>query len=198
MKKCAACGEIFENNYNFCPVDGAPFGPAGSLAPVFRPTLLEEAHLSRRLAKEVTYLFEQMARAWPEFRRDPGLFTTTQLRSLGAHFKKALRRPYALRAAASALMAVLILVVAVSLLENRKSKGTSLSESEDPMESVLINFLPEAEKKTDPHRQRRGGTRRLTVAKANRILRLPAARAAAEAVCVNSFQHHRGNYRCLP
>jgi len=150
MKKCAACGEIFENNYNFCPVDGEPFGPAGNLATVFRPTLLEEAHLSRRLAREFADLFERMARAWPEFRRDPGLFTTTQLQLLGAHFKKALARPYAFRAAASAFMAVLLLIVAVSLLEHRKSKGTSVSGSDGSVESVLINFLPEAEKKTDP------------------------------------------------
>jgi TonB family protein len=149
MKKCATCGEIFENNYNFCPVDGAPFGPAEDLSPVFRPTLIEEAHLSRRLKREITYLLEQMARAWLEFTRDPGLFTTTQLQLLSAHFKKALARPYALRAAASALMAVLVLIVAVGLLEKRKSKGTSLSESDNDMESVLIDFLPEAEKKTD-------------------------------------------------
>ena len=67
MKKCAACGEIFENNYNFCPVDGEPFDSTGNLATVFRPTLLEEAHLSRRLAREFADLFERMARAWPEF-----------------------------------------------------------------------------------------------------------------------------------
>jgi TonB family protein len=150
MKKCAACGEVFENNYNFCPVDGAPFGSGGDLSPVFRPTLIEEAHLSRRLAREVTYLFVRMARAWPEFRRDPGLFITTHLQLLGGHLKKALARPYALRAAASALMTVLVVIVAVSLLENRKSQGTSLSESDDSLESQLINFLPEADKKTDP------------------------------------------------
>jgi TonB family protein len=152
MKKCDNCGEIFEKDYNFCPVDGAPIASAriGDAVPVFSVSLLEEAHLSRRLGTELTYLFEQIARAWPQFRRDPLRFTSNQLQLFRTGLKKALARPYVLRAFASAFAAVLILVAGVSLLERRKSNGTFVSEVDEQMESVLINLLPESENKTDP------------------------------------------------
>jgi len=83
MKRCKACGENFENQFNFCPVDGTPLVEFAAVTDcVYRPTLLSDETLTRRLAREVAFRFEQLQRAWPNFKADPCNFIKNQFDEL--------------------------------------------------------------------------------------------------------------------
>jgi TonB family protein len=142
MKKCNACGGEFENAFGFCPVDGMLLTarPDFDRKQLFQLTLIDEAHLPRRLANELTLLVLRARKAWPGFRRHPLTFTKSKLSELGHSLNEAVRRPYVLPGMMTAFVAVLALILGVGLLESRISKTDQVSDSYDPSEVTTIDF----------------------------------------------------------
>ena len=141
MKKCNACGEEFQDNFSFCPVDGTLLDPSSrsERAQLFRLTLIEDARLARRLATELAFLLNRIAEVWPQFKEHPIVVTQSQLNELRKALKRAIVRPYALPGATAALVAVFALILSVGLLEKRISKTPDDSE-DDLSEFTIVDF----------------------------------------------------------
>jgi TonB family protein len=105
MKFCATCQEEFADKFSFCPVDGTPLsavptapvataepaaintpaspavnaGHSASAIPTYSHeyhlTIIEDAGLVSRLAKEIGRVKQESALTWPEFKRDPVAFS---------------------------------------------------------------------------------------------------------------------------
>src|ERR1044071_10149752 len=94
MKKCDACGEEFQNQFNFCPVDGASLVlSAVSSALAYRPTIIADALLVRRLTIQVSFLIEELRTAWPKFLADPDAFLKSQIQGSIQLIRRALAQP---------------------------------------------------------------------------------------------------------
>jgi hypothetical protein len=87
MKKCNTCGEEFETNFSFCPIDGTQFESSGPFQ-AFHLTLIEEAPLARRLAAEATFLITRFREAWPSFKQHPITVTTARVNELAGVLKQ--------------------------------------------------------------------------------------------------------------
>ena len=142
MKKCNACGEEFENAFGFCPVDGMLLArPDFDGKQLYQLTLIDEAHLPRRLANELALLVARARKAWPGFRRHPLTFTESKLNELAHSLNEAVRRPYVVPGMMTAFVAVLSLIVGVGVLESRISKTDQASETnDDTAEVTTIDF----------------------------------------------------------
>src|SRR6185312_7806857 len=105
MKFCSTCREEFADKFSFCPVDGTPlsvpvvepeqkvtsepvitdraatpaFAGAAAAATAtrgeFHLTMMDDAGLLGRLAKEIGDVSHEYQLTWPEFKRDPFGFT---------------------------------------------------------------------------------------------------------------------------
>ena len=77
MKRCGACGEEFQNRFNFCPVDGETLIEPEIGAINYSPTIISDVSLARRLLVQLPFLIERLPpvphdRAAPsELRRRP-------------------------------------------------------------------------------------------------------------------------------
>ena len=149
MKKCDTCGEEFETNFSFCPIDGTQFGNVVSAQSSFHLTLIEEAPLPQRLAAEARFLITRFRDAWPPFKQHPITFTTGRLNELARLLRRMAVRPYAVPGAATALAAVLFLILGVLFLDTRISKSADVSEVIDPSEVVTIDFSNESKPESD-------------------------------------------------
>src|SRR6185369_8437412 len=136
MKKCVACGETFEGDFSFCPIDGTAFALATEKI-ALQLTLIEDTHLTRRLATEVAFLAELVRESWPQFTNDPVAFSKSKSIELVTHFSQALRRPYARAGLAASIAGVTLLILSVALVEHRLPKTADL-ESPDDLYKVSI------------------------------------------------------------
>jgi TonB family protein len=147
MKKCEACGESFEDSFSFCPIDGTSFAFSSQTTRPLQLTLIEETHLTRRLATEVTFLAEQISRSWPQFRSDPVAFSKSKSNELVKCFGQTLRRPYARSGFFAAFAGVALLILSVALLEKRTPQTVGLEDPDDLYRvSILDTSSPEAGK----------------------------------------------------
>lgn len=78
MKRCALCGEEFRDEFNFCPVDGETLSVAPGAAPVYRPTIMSDDSLARRLAIQISFLVAECRLVWPRLKADPFQFLRDQ------------------------------------------------------------------------------------------------------------------------
>ena len=167
MKRCNACDQKFADKFSFCPVDGTPLNRlAGALvgresesdpdyrnfgneAPAvryatrseFNVTMISSAGLGRRLATEVSFVIEQLQRAWPDFKRDPiGLGRQAVIES-ARRLKRLVVEPNALAATVTAILLVLSAVLTLILLEHAPKKIRLADQnSEEPVQVVTLNF----------------------------------------------------------
>src|SRR5882762_8118227 len=155
MKFCSTCKEEFADKFSFCPVDGTPLSApvvepevvkvatvrepvrpstpilaaAGSAALVSRGeyhlTMIDDAGLVGRLAKEVTDVAHQYQLTWPEFKRDPFGFTKRSLLGYGQMISKFFANRNVVIAMIVAVLAMAGAVLVVGLLDRSQSAGTS-------------------------------------------------------------------------
>ena len=72
MKRCGACGEEFQNQYKFCPVDGEVLTRTSDVdAFSYSPTIISDDSLGQRLAVQVLFLIELLRVTWSQFKSDP-------------------------------------------------------------------------------------------------------------------------------
>jgi TonB family protein len=141
MKNCEACGESFEDNFSFCPIDGTSFVLSNKITRPLQLTLIEETHLTGRLATELSFLVERIRASWPQFKNHPIAFIKFKSIEIGNYFRQTLRRPYARAGFAAAFAGVALLILSVALLEKRHAKTVAL---EDPDELYRVSTIPAA------------------------------------------------------
>jgi TonB family protein len=137
MKKCVACGETFEDNFSFCPIDGSSFALSLKTQRPLQLTLIEETLLTRRLATEITFLAEQVSEGWPHFKRSPVAFSKSKSIELAKVLALTLSRPYARSGLAAAFIGLALLILSVALLEKRLPK-TAEPKGVDDLYAVAI------------------------------------------------------------
>jgi TonB family protein len=144
MKKCEVCGELFEDNFSFCPIDGASFALSSQITRLLQLTLIEETPLTRRLATEVAFLVQRISESWPEFKNDPIAFSKSKSGELGKYFSQTLRRPYASAGLAAAFAGMALLILSVALLEKHTPQTVGLEDPDDLYSvSILETSSPE-------------------------------------------------------
>jgi hypothetical protein len=151
MKKCNTCGEEFEDEFSFCPVDGKPFRIApGTSRHEFNLTIISELGLLERLAIEFQFLLGQVKKSWPSFKKHPVAFTGAKLRELRKLLQRTLERPYVLSGSLTALLLVSAVILSALLLEKHQPRTPeSIDESVDLSRTVEIDLRTEEKPSTD-------------------------------------------------
>jgi len=110
-------------------VSARVFAAAGSAALVdrgeFHLTIIDDAGLVGRLAKELSDVAHQYQLTWPEFKRDPFGFTKRSLIGYGQMVSKFLANRNVVIALVVAVLAIAGVVGIVSILDRSQSAGTS-------------------------------------------------------------------------
>src|SRR5436190_16228525 len=120
MKRCGACGQEFQDRFNFCPVDGgALISSSRATAFEYRPTIISDRSLPRRLAFQIDFLLERAKSAWPRFRSNPRVFLNEVTSEFAESLRLALARPYLRTGLVAACTIVLFVVGSVTILEKR-------------------------------------------------------------------------------
>jgi TonB family protein len=155
MKFCSTCREEFADKFSFCPVDGTPltapvvqpekkitgepvitehaatpaFAGAASAASLpraeFHLTMMDDAGLLGRLAKEISDVSHEYQLTWPEFKRDPFGFTKRTILGYGQMAGKFFANRYVVIGLLVALLAMLGLVGIIRLLDRAQGGGIS-------------------------------------------------------------------------
>jgi len=155
MKFCSTCREEFGDKFSFCPVDGTPltvpahqperkFASAppiteGAARPAFAGTaaaatmpraefhltMMDDAGLLGRLAKEIGDVAHEYQLTWPEFKRDPFGFTKRTIVGYGQMAGKFFANRYVVIGLLVALLAMLGLVGIIRLLDRAQPGGIS-------------------------------------------------------------------------
>ena len=154
MKFCSTCKEEFADKFSFCPVDGTPLSApvvepevvkaatirepvrpstpimaaAGSAALASRGeyhlTMIDDAGLVGRLAKEVTDVAHQYQLTWPEFKRDPFGFTKRSLVGYGQMISKFFANRNVVIAMIVAVLAIVGVILIAALLDRSQAAGS--------------------------------------------------------------------------
>jgi TonB family protein len=143
MKRCVACGEGFEGDFSFCPIDGTFLAGQSEKIRSLRLTLIEETPLTRRLATEVTFIARQVGEEWPQFKRNPITFSKSKSVELAKYLAEVFRRPYARSGLAAALAGVTLVVLAVALLETRHANSRDAVTSDEQDQVSIIDLSSE-------------------------------------------------------
>ncbi|HEX9544123.1 MAG TPA: energy transducer TonB [Pyrinomonadaceae bacterium] len=155
MKFCSTCKEEFADKFSFCPVDGTPLtvpvvepeqkiasapaitnhaatpafagAAAGGTLPraEFHLTMIDDAGLLGRLAKEISDVSHEYRLTWPEFKRDPFGFTKRTIVGYGQMASKFFANRYVVIGLLVALLTMLGLVGIIRLLDRAQPGGIS-------------------------------------------------------------------------
>ena len=154
MKFCSTCKEEFADKFSFCPVDGTPLsapvvepevvkaatvrGPVRPSTPIlaaagsaalasrgeYHLTMIDDAGLVGRLAKEVTDVAHQYQLTWPEFKRDPFGFTKRSLVGYGQMISKFFANRNVVIAMIVAVLAIVGVILIAALLDRSQAAGS--------------------------------------------------------------------------
>ena len=163
MKRCNDCEEEFVDKFSICPVDGAPLNRAALLsqhadagaeigAPLdpsgsdrhaaaerveFKVTMIGGAGLARRLAAEVSFVVDQLQRAWPDFKRDP---IGSSGRALFEAMDRSMRfmlAPNLIAGGVTAMLVLLSAVMALMLFPQRVIVDYAAADIEEPVVQIV-------------------------------------------------------------
>src|SRR2546421_8147504 len=141
MKRCGACGEEFENQFNFCPTDGNPLSTDRAVASFdYRPTIISDESLSRRLATQLAFLVQRVRVAWPLFKADPFVFLTSQIDQFKNNAIRAFARPYFRNGLLVAVAIVLCVTASITLLDKYGLSRARGDESNNLAPTVMIDL----------------------------------------------------------
>jgi TonB family protein len=150
MKRCGACDQPFQDRYNFCPVDGAALAlSSGPKTFEYRPTIISEETLLRRLTFQIAFRVEQAKVSWPRFRSNPRAFLHGALSELIQVLRLAFARPHLRTGLLAALTIVLCIAGSITMMERRAAKQKDAADSIDPTQVELVNFpTPDTDSQT--------------------------------------------------
>ena len=141
MKRCSACGEEFENQFNFCPTDGKTLLTNRDVATGdYRPTIISDESLARRLTVQLVFLVQRIRAAWPLFKADPILFLRGQCDQFRYNARRAFARPYLRNGLLAALATVLCVTVSITLLDRRGLSQANGENSDDLVPAVVLDL----------------------------------------------------------
>src|SRR4051812_15545775 len=140
MKRCGACAQEFQDRFNFCPVDGEALFSPGAVGVEYRPTIISENSLPRRLAFQINFLIERATLAWPRFRSNPGAFLREELREMSQRVRLTLARPYLRTGLLAAVTIILCIVFTITIFEKRAAHRAGADDRFDPEQLTLIDF----------------------------------------------------------
>lgn len=173
MKKCNSCGQEFEDQFSFCPVDATPlnflvaevpgvpmhndsdpytelltFKRTESNLHEYHPTILSSQSLPERLVLEMQFTLARLKTTWPDLKRDPIGFTKFAL----SQSASLLRECFRATALAGVLTAIFVMLSAVLLvtLNDRVDIGnqTATKETDTPLVEILT--LPASDQSSAP------------------------------------------------
>ena len=152
MKKCAACGEEFETQFNFCPVDGQPLAITESVETYdYAPTIINDESLVRRLLGQVSFVIAQLRAGWPQFKSDPSAFLKNQVHETLALLRSDRGRPHFKKGLTAAVMIVVFVIISITIVDRDMKKRRHLEDSDDLGQAWFVNpqSLPAAEPKPE-------------------------------------------------
>jgi TonB family protein len=151
MKRCGACGEEFQNQYKFCPVDGeALLMDHELIAFDYHPTIIRDDSLVQRLAAQLSFLIERLCVAWPELKADPVRFLQGETRQAVELLRHGSARPYLRKALAASVAIVGLVILSVMIFDQHRTRRSQSDDGDDLGQAMLIKqMLPTADSKPD-------------------------------------------------
>ena len=118
--------EVTQPSWTPSPSNAAA-GTSGALAlrDEYHLTIMSDEGLTSRLAHELRDTARQYQLTWPEFKRDPFGFTKRTFVGYGGMLRKFLGKPNVMVAMGAAVLGVIALVGAVTLMDRTRSAGAS-------------------------------------------------------------------------
>jgi len=139
MKRCGACGEEFQNHFNFCPVDGETLIERESDAINYSPTIISDVSLAERLLIQLSFLIERLRLSWAQFTADPIAFLKLKITEARELFRTASARPYLRKALAASLMLVTLVIVGVVIFDRHAARRAQSGDADDLDQAALID-----------------------------------------------------------
>src|SRR6478672_11298903 len=139
MKRCGACGEEFQNQFNFCPVDGETLIERESDAINYSPTIISDVSLAQRLLVQLSFLIERLLLSWAQFTADPIAFLKLQITEAREFLRTASARPYLRKGLAASLMLVALVILAVVIFDRHAARRTPVGDPDDLDQAALID-----------------------------------------------------------
>lgn len=163
MKRCNACEEEFADKFSFCSVDGSPLNNLAAalvgkelpdlqvvglthersrfrLRPEFHLTMISSAGLCSRLAREVSFVIDQIQRAWPDYKRDPVGVGRREVEALRLRLKTLLLQPNVLAGMTTAIVLVLTGALALMLSGHRPTTDPIAVNNPDETVQILLSL----------------------------------------------------------
>src|SRR6476661_8569492 len=133
MKRCGACGEEFQNHFNFCPVDGETLLQVREVdaAVHYSPTIISDVSLAQRLLVQLSFLIERLRLSRAQFTADPIAFLKLQITEARELFRTASARPYLRKALAASVVLVALVIVAVVIFDRHAAKRAQVGDADD-------------------------------------------------------------------
>src|SRR5436190_5787906 len=119
MKRCGACGEEFQNQFKFCPVDGETLPLNGIDAFGYSPTIIGDDSLVHRLLVQLLFLIELIRVSWAQFKADPTGFLKDQTRQAIEFVRSGSARPYLRKALAASVTLVGLIILSVMIFDRQ-------------------------------------------------------------------------------
>jgi TonB family protein len=144
MKRCNACKQDFEDQFVFCPVDATPLrvSTARTTQAELQLTIIDNAGLLERLARELRFQFKELQRSWPELKRDPVAFAKQTCVATGRRLRQSLLAPNSIAAISTAFLILFTVVLTIALLDRRSQKNLI---TDNILEQVqMLEFSPDA------------------------------------------------------
>jgi TonB family protein len=151
MKRCGACGEEFQNQYKFCPVDGEVLTRSRDVhAFSYSPTIISNDSLGQRLAVQILFLIELLRVTWSQFKTDPVAFLKCRTNQALVFFRSDSTRPYLKRALATSLALMLLVIASILILDRHTARHFKPEDADDLGEFALFDsqMLPADESKS--------------------------------------------------
>src|SRR5439155_5854220 len=150
MKRCGACGEEFEEQFNFCPTDGKRLFTNRDTATFdYRPTIVSDESLARRLATQFAFLVQLFRVAWPLFKANPSVFLQNQFNQFENNVSRAFARPYFRNGLLVAVAIVVCVIASITLLDKHGSGRARGDESDNLAPTMMIDLRTAPD--TDSH-----------------------------------------------
>jgi len=150
MKRCRACGEEFQDLFNYCPADGRALYAVSPADFYYLPTIISDEALVRRLASQVSFVVEQSRIAWSRFKADPIHFLSDQFAQLKQRAQLACRQRNLLTGLAVSLAAILCVVITITVIDRRALRPAMSGEPDHVVQSTMIDLktIPETDERS--------------------------------------------------
>lgn len=149
MKQCNTCEGIFDDSFEFCPLDARALSRTAELTALhtreFNVTLVNSDGLPVRLKTEIAFVLHQFSRTWPELRQDPTGVSRRVLTWWACGLKRATLAPHAAAATLTAISLVLSVILTIILLGQPEKKPVSDIETEETAHLVMIELSAETD-----------------------------------------------------